>query len=106
MMYRLDGLRLHSKLNQRVHWATKAKQAKIERHAAYYTVKPHALPCTVTLTRIGPRELDGDNLQGSCKGVRDGVADRLGVDDRSPLITWIYQQRKEKVYAVEIVIAN
>lgn len=48
----------------------------------------------VSLTRISPSALDGDNLQSALKHVRDGVADWLGVDDRSSLIRWDYAQQK------------
>lgn len=101
MTYRIDGMKLGSKLNQRVHWSTRAKQAKIEREAAWYTVPKFPLPCLVKLTRVGPRELDDDNLAGSFKSIRDGIADRLGVDDRSPAVKYVYAQRKGP-YGVEI----
>lgn len=55
----------------------------------------------VTLTRVGPRTLDTDNLAGALKGVRDGVADALGIDDGDPRITWCYDQRKG-TYGVQI----
>lgn len=54
------------------------------------------LPCIVTLTRVAPsRGLDDDGLAASLKGVRDGVADALGLrDDRSPLVVWRYEQSR------------
>jgi hypothetical protein len=52
--------------------------------------RPPPLPLTVRLTRIAPRELDDDNLRASTKAVRDSVAKWLGVDDRSPLVWWLY----------------
>ena len=52
----------------------------------------HAI--TVTLTRIAPRKFDGDGVVASCKHVRDGVADALGIDDGDERITWLYAQRK------------
>ena len=69
----------------------------------------HRLPCVVTLTRIAPRALDCDNNQISMKAVRDGVADRLGVDDRDPRVTWRYGQEKPdqpRTYAVRITIED
>lgn len=57
---------------------------------------PASLSCVVTLTRIAPRRLDGDNLQGALKAVRDGVADWLGVVDaehRSSVV-WRYEQER------------
>lgn len=61
-------------------------------------------PLKITITRIGPRELDGDNLQGACKHVRDGIADWLGINDRSKLLKWEYAQEKgaPKEYGVKI----
>lgn len=106
MTYRIPGLKLSSKLNQRVHWATKARAAKAERTTAYLVTRSHPLPCVVTITRIGPATLDNDNLAGACKSVRDGIADRLGIDDRSDAVVWRYAQRKagRRVYGVEIDI--
>jgi hypothetical protein len=99
-----------SVMNKREHWSVKAKRAKLHRSAAHWALTSRqrpALPCVVTLTRIAPRELDGDNLQGGLKACRDGVADWLGLDDRDPRVTWQYGQRKGKPreYAVEVEIA-
>jgi hypothetical protein len=55
---------------------------------------PPALPVVVTLTRIAPRRLDSDNLQGGCKAARDEVAAWLGVDDADPRVEWRYEQSK------------
>ena len=58
------------------------------------------LPCVVTLTRHGVKELDYDNLVGSFKHVRDAVADYIhpglkpGQADDDPNITWVYAQVK------------
>lgn len=106
MTYRIPGMKLSSKLNQRVHWSVRSRQAKSERSAAYLVTKKHELPCLVTIMRIGPSTLDNDNLAGACKSIRDGIADRLGVDDRSPAIQWRYVQQKrgKGVYGVEITI--
>jgi hypothetical protein len=49
----------------------------------------------VKLTRIGPNELDDDNLRGSLKAVRDELAAQLGVDDRDRRVRWAYDQRSE-----------
>lgn len=99
-----------SALNAREHWSVKAKRARQHRTAAFMALRcaalGHPLPCTVTLTRIAPRELDGDNLQGALKNVRDGAADWLKVDDRDPRVMWVYAQRKgkPKEYAVEVTV--
>ncbi len=76
------------------HWSTLARRRKAERRTAATLCPAHALPATVTLTRLSAGELDDDNLRGALKGVRDGVADRLGVDDRDPRVTWRYAQAR------------
>lgn len=40
--------------------------------------------------------MDGDGLQAALKHARDGVADRYGVADADPRITWIYDQVRTK----------
>lgn len=55
---------------------------------------PWPPPLTVTLTRVGPRLLDDDNLRGSLKAVRDAVARWLEIDDRHrELVAYEYEQR-------------
>ena len=104
-------LRTVSGMNVREHWAVKAGRAKKHRGETFMQLRcaalGHSVPCAVTLTRIAPRALDGDNLQAALKNVRDGVADFLKVDDRDPRVTWAYDQRKgaAKQYAVEVRIA-
>jgi hypothetical protein len=95
-------------LNGREHWAAKARRVKAERNVARLltpaTLKD-SLPLMVRLVRIAPRPLDGhDNLAGSMKAVVDGIADKLGIKDNSPLVHWYYgQQRgKPKEYAVRV----
>lgn len=46
----------------------------------------------VTITKLGGRKLDGDNLQSSGKHVRDTIAALLGVDDGSDSVVWAYRQ--------------
>ena len=98
-------LKLVSTANQREHWAVRANRARIHRFACM-VVPLHRLPCVVTITRIGPTPLDTDNLAISAKNVRDGIADRLGANDNSPLIEWQYAQEKCKrgEYGVRIRI--
>lgn len=88
-------LKIESVANLREHWAKRARRAKAHREAAI-AVPKHDLPCVVTLTRIAPRMLDDDNLRSGFKNLRDGVADRLGVKDNDPRVTWRYAQRSEK----------
>src|SRR6185503_10774135 len=76
-----------SEANNYDHW-TKKRKRKIaqqqEVHAELYKALDHRkiqLPCTVHLVRIGPRELDSDNLTSAFKGMRDQIAKMIGVDD-------------------------
>lgn len=102
-------LKLASLANERAHWSIKARRAKEQRKAACYATFPLKLappPWIVTITRVGKRKLDSDNLAISAKHVRDGIADRLGMDDGDPRIEWRYQQRIGKDYAVEIEVTT
>ncbi len=103
-------MKIVSVANLRLHWAVKAKLVKGQRKKAYSALAsvaaPPVPPCSVVLTRVAPRRLDGDNLQSGFKAVRDGVADWLGVDDGDKRIDWQYGQRSGgvNVYQVEIEV--
>jgi hypothetical protein len=103
-------MKVVSMANMRMHWAVKAKLVKSQRQKAFNALAsvaaPPAPPCTIVLTRVAPRALDGDNLQSGFKAVRDGVADWLGIDDGSQLVEWQYRQRPGtvKTYKVEIEV--
>lgn len=57
----------------------------------FFTKREH--PFRVTVTRFGPRKMDDDGVAASCKHVRDGIADALGVDDGDTLkIVFLYRQ--------------
>lgn len=64
------------------------------------------LPAVVTLTRFGKRKLDGDNLQGAFKYVRDQIAKKLGVDDGDSRYEWVYVQEIGKKYMIRIEITT
>lgn len=105
--------RIESEANGREHWRAKAARTKRHRLMAWANLKtierPAFLgPVKINLTRIAPRELDGDNLQSGFKATRDGVADWLGVDDGDKRLDWQYSQRKgaPKYYGVEIEISS
>jgi hypothetical protein len=103
-------LRLVSEANQRG-WSHKAQRAKGQRgptklalQARFGTIATDG-HVVVTLTRIGPRLLDDDNLASSAKAVRDGVADWLGIDDGDAArVSWRYAQEAVGVrrYGVRI----
>lgn len=95
-------------LNAREHWRKRATRVKRERDTARLLAPSHPLPCVVTMTRLSPGTLDDDNLQGACKAVRDGIADKLGIDDRDPRVEWRYAQERCKrgEYGVRITITR
>lgn len=99
-------LRLVSEANVREHWTKVARRAKRQRRLAGMAAPRMPLPVVVTLTRIGFQAFDTDNLARAFKAIRDGVADRLGVDDNDPGIAWRYAQRrgKPREYGIEITM--
>jgi hypothetical protein len=100
-------MKLASLANVREHWRVKHRRSKEQRallHGMLWTASKPLLPATVTITRIGKKKLDSDNLAISAKHVRDGIADAYGVDDGSDLYTWKYEQEIGKEYAVRIEI--
>ena len=102
-------IKTESEANTRGHWAVKARRAKIQRGYASHAIlasgwKYKGGGVVVELTRIGKRLMDDDNLAGSFKAIRDGIADALGLDDGDRLIAWRYHQRIGRDYAVEIGI--
>lgn len=99
-------LRTVSEMNVRTHWATRAKRMKTARRTAAALCPTASLPCVVTMTRHSAGTLDDDNLRSALKAVRDGIADRLGVDDASPAVQWRYEQAacKRGTYGVSVEI--
>ena len=94
---RVPGLSVVSEANRRGHWTARAKRAKCQRSGRAGRARrvPGAGPSvTVTLTRIGGRRMDDDNLAGAFKAARDAVASWLGVDDGdAAAVRWVYRQR-------------
>ena len=105
-------VRTQSENNMRDHPMARHRRRKAQRTqvgrivGVLLKLEPVAAPWCVELTRVAPRELDGDNLQGSLKAVRDAVADALGVDDRDRRVRWEYDQQKGAVrqYAIRVTI--
>jgi hypothetical protein len=96
-------IRTVSEMNRRDHWSRRAKRMREHRLVTAMATVPRLLDSSwwnslasvsCTVTRIGPRMLDQDNLAGSIKGVIDGIADALGVQDNDPRIVWRYAQLK------------
>jgi hypothetical protein len=92
-------MKLPSCANLREHWAVRARRMRSHRNIGDLLTRRTASSAVgaesyaVLLTRIGVRKLDSDNLASACKGIRDGVADALGIDDGSERIEWSYEQR-------------
>lgn len=110
-------IKIVSEANRREHFRVVAKRKALHRFNAQacmaFKLNPGFLmrhgqcdAITITLTRIGPRTLDDDNLASGFKACRDGVADWLGIDDGDKRLTWRYDQRKgkPKEYAAEVQI--
>jgi hypothetical protein len=85
--------------NMREHWRVKHARAKQHRSTAAHLIRAAlatnpvtAWPIVVTMTRLGTRAMDDDNLAGGFKATRDGIADALGIDDGGPMVKWIPAQ--------------
>lgn len=75
--------------NSRAHWAAKADQTKKHRSWGMWAarkfgpISADALAVSVTFSPPGHYAYDDDNLVSRCKAYLDGIADGLGVNDRS-----------------------
>ena len=81
------------------HWrAVSARRKKQRKTARLLTPARWAsmLPARILLVRLSAGTLDDDNLRPALKSVRDGVADRLGIADNDPRVTWDYAQERCK----------
>lgn len=104
-------IKIESEMNKRDHWSVRKKRFDAQRTAVWAAwprkrgkVVTLAVPVLVTLTRVGKRRLDSDNLAGGFKSVRDEIARILGVDDGSPKIRFAYEQTTGKAYAASVRI--
>lgn len=100
-------IKLPSLANTRMHWRAMDKLKREQKEAValfMHGAELPPLPVVVTITRIGKRTLDDDNLSGAGKYVRDQIAKCYGVDDGSPLYRWRYGQKIGRYYGVEIEI--
>lgn len=102
-------VRLQSAANLREHWTTRHRRVKAERAlGARLAVNAVPLPAIVILTRIAPRRLDDDNLRSAFKGVRDGIADKLGVADNDSRVRWEYSQARgrPREYGIHVRVVS
>lgn len=103
------------------HWTTAYQRNRRQQKAIYLALKRESarieLPCIVTLTRLGPRELDEhDNLRMSFKFLVDEIADYIifgnirkkqkGMSDNDPRITWQYRQERNRTFGIRVEIAE
>lgn len=86
-------------LNSREMWQARSSRVKKERKTVAWALVGQArppIPCSVRLTRVAPSAgVDDDNLSGALKGVRDQVAEWLGIDDRHRnQVRYVYAQKR------------
>lgn len=106
-------IRTVSEANQREHWGARVRRKHAQQMEIAVAMQNNvrgrvAMPCRITLTRIGPKALDKDNLAGSFKHVQDAIAKKLSIDDGSPQVTWEYEQMPIGVrnYGVKVQIKS
>jgi len=107
-------IRIVSEANDRSHWAVKYKRKTAQQGEMIIILRnvlrknpKVAFPCVVSLTRIGPRRIDDDNLANGFKGVRDSIAHELDVDDGDHRIRFEYDQEVigKREYGVRVKIS-
>ena len=105
-----------SEANRNEHWTIKKKRIDLQKKWIVVFFKKEkatiSLPCEITLTRIGKKKLDSDNLPVSMKWIRDTIADQLipglacGRADDDPRLSWKYAQEIGKEYGVKISFSS
>jgi hypothetical protein len=60
------------------------------------------IPIRVTMTKLGGRPMDDDNLPAALKHIRDAIADLLAIDDGSPLLKWVPQAAADERVGVKV----
>lgn len=106
----IPGLRLISEANDRCHWRVRWHRTRTQRLrvAEYLTLyrghlKSLRPPLAITLTRLGKRRMDCDNLAGSFKAAADELCQFLGIDDGDfERLSWEYRQEIGKDYGLRI----
>lgn len=102
--------------NSRPHWTARAVAVrKLRFESRLLTMQQHLehqeplipvegkLPITVTFYPPDKRHRDADNMLSSCKGLLDGIADGLGINDKRFKIT-MEMGEPVKYGAVEVTI--
>ena len=105
-------MKLVNSLNSREHHMAIHRRAKSQRAQATMAYRCHARgrnlkpPFVVVFTRIAPSNgMDSDGLAASCKHIRDGIADALGVKDGdTKRIKFAYRQERGKAREYAAVV--
>lgn len=110
---RLDCM-VRSEMNQRCHWAKRRRRFLSQADALLAATRwmggarPPG-PWIVAFIHHGAK-MDSDNLQGAFKGLRDAMADWLGLpDDDDDRVSWRYGQvleTKRDRQGVEVIVQN
>lgn len=106
-------IKVVSESNSTEHWRTKHARHSKQKFAIRLSMLsariPQDLPCTITMTRLSPRSLDSDNLQGAFKWIRDAISEhfitgkRPGRADDDPRFKWEYDQQNAKDYGCTLM---
>ena len=101
------GLETKSEANQRCHWSVRHKRFKKQATQVVSAFIPYrgllgyignevtsGGRVRVSLTRVGARKLDPDNLAGSTKAVIDSLCNLMGVDDRCERLAFVWDQKR------------
>jgi len=108
-------VRVLSEANLRENWRATNRRKKQQQEAVRdvwaFTVLPMwggnwnlTGPVNVLLTHFGP-PMDDDNLRRAFKGVRDVIADLIGIDDGDTTrVQWHYAQRSDAKPGIEITL--
>jgi hypothetical protein len=111
--------KLPSLANLSLSWQKKYQVFKEFRLTAYWAILKKKkeilsfkMPITIKLIRLGPRELDSDNLVYAFKPIRDGIAEALwpekkrSIQDSHEDVIWDYGQEKSKTLSWRIDISE
>ena len=107
-------IRVRSEGNQREHHFAVHERKKRQKGSTKLVFGAHLAqrpdlkpPFVVTLTRVGLRTMDDDNVAFAFKAIRDQIAECLGIDDGDVArLRFRYGQRLAKEYAVEILVES